>query len=347
MKRIETNSIDQIQKQLDNVQKSLIITHYNPDGDAIGSSLGLYHFLVAWGHQVDVVVPNGYPDFLQWMPGNDQILVASEQHQKAVERIRQAELIVFLDFNVMDRVQQLEETFRHVSVPKILIDHHPNPEPFADITVSSTQVSSTSELLYELLVGLKGEEAIDRNMAECLYAGIMTDTGSFSYNSSLSDTYYVVSRLIEKGIDKDRIYWRVYDNYSVDRMRLLGYCLNTKLRVFPEYGAAYISINRRELEEFNYRPGDSEGFVNYPLSIGGVMFSVIFIEQEDYVKISFRSKGDFYANHFASEHFNGGGHKNAAGGYSELSLEATLEKFESLLPQYKSQLLENHLYHAD
>jgi phosphoesterase RecJ-like protein len=347
VKRIEANTIHQIQKQLDNVQKSLIMTHYNPDGDAIGSSLGLYHFLVDWGHQVDVVVPNSYPGFLQWMPGNERVLVASEQHQEVVQRIHQAELILFLDFNVMDRVQQLEETFRQVSVPKILIDHHPNPEPFADIVVSSTQVSSTSELLYELLVGLKGEEAIDRNMAECLYAGIMTDTGSFSYNSSLPDTYYVVSRLIEKGIDKDRIYWRVYDNYSVDRMRLLGYCLNTKLRVFPEYGAAYISINQRELKEFNYRPGDSEGFVNYPLSIGGVMFSVIFIEQEGYVKISFRSKGDFYANRFASAHFNGGGHKNAAGGFSELSLEETLEKFEALLPQYKAQLLENHLYHAD
>lgn len=347
VKRIEAQSIDGIQKQLANVQRILIMTHYNPDGDAIGSSLGLYHFLVAAGHRVDVVVPNEYPGFLQWMPGNEKILLASKQPQAVLESIEQAELIFFLDFNVLDRVQQLEDHFRKSSAPKILIDHHPNPEPFADITVSTTEVSSTSELLYELLVSMEGEQAIDRNMAECLYAGIMTDTGSFSYNSSLPDTYYVVSRLIEKGIDKDRIYWRVYDNYSVDRMRLLGYCLNTKLKVFPEYGAAYISINRSELKRFNYQPGDSEGFVNYPLSIQGVMFSVIFIEQEDYVKISFRSKGDFYANRFASSHFNGGGHQNAAGGYSELSLEETLEKFESLLPEYKAQLLENHLYHAD
>ena len=347
MKRIKAQSIDEIQKQLANVQQVLIMTHYNPDGDAIGSSLGLYHFLVTAGYSVDVVVPNDYPGFLQWMPGNDQILLASKKPQAVLDRIKQAELIFFLDFNVLDRVQELEDTFRKSRSPKILIDHHPNPEDFADIVVSSTQVSSTCELLYELLVALKGEQAIDRNIAECLYAGIMTDTGSFSYNSSLPDTYYVVSRLIEKGIDKDQIYWRVYDNYSVDRMRLLGYCLNTKLKVLPEYGAAYISIDRSDLKRFNYQPGDSEGFVNYPLSIQGAMFSVIFIEQEDYVKISFRSKGDFYANRFASNHFNGGGHKNAAGGYSELSMKQTLEKFESLLPEYKTQLLENHLYHAD
>ncbi|MBS3808258.1 MAG: bifunctional oligoribonuclease/PAP phosphatase NrnA [Bacteroidales bacterium] len=347
MKRIKTQSIDEIQKQLANVQQILIMTHYNPDGDAIGSSLGLYHFLLAAGYRVDVVVPNDYPVFLQWMPGNDKILMANKSPQEALERIEQAELIFFLDFNVLDRLQELEDTLREAPAPKILIDHHPNPEPFADILISTTQVSSTSELLYELLVSMEGEQAIDRNIAECLYAGIMTDTGSFSYNSSLPDTYYVVSRLIEKGIDKDRIYWRVYDNYSVDRMRLLGYCLNIKLKVLPEYGAAYISIDRTELERFNYRPGDSEGFVNYPLSIHGVMFSVIFIQQEDYVKISFRSKGDFYANRFASKHFGGGGHKNAAGGYSDLSMEETLEKFESLLPEYKTQLLKNHLYHED
>jgi len=347
VKRIEPESINEIQNQLANVQQVLIMTHYNPDGDAIGSSLGLYHFLVASGYNVDVVVPNDYPDFLQWMPGNDQIFLASKDQQKAMDRVKRAELIFFLDFNVLDRVQELEDAFRQSTAPKILIDHHPNPEPFADVLVSTTEVSSTSELLYDLLVSMKGEQAIDRNIAECLYTGIMTDTGSFSYNSSLPETYYVVSRLIEKGIDKDRIYWRVYDNYSADRMRLLGYCLNTKLKVLPEYGAAYISIDRSELNRFNYQPGDSEGFVNYPLSIQGVMFSVIFIEQNDYVKISFRSKGDFYANHFASSHFNGGGHKNAAGGYSELSMKETLEKFESLLPEYKQQLLENHLYHAD
>ncbi len=347
MKRIDPQTIEGVQRQLANVQQVLIVTHYNPDGDAIGSTLGLYHYLSRRGHRVDLVVPNEYPGFLQWMPGNDQILLASQNHQAAIEKLHRAEMIVFLDFNVLDRLQHLEEDFRQARVPKVLIDHHPDPEPFADWMVSTTQVSSTCELLYELLVAMDGEQSITRNVATCLYTGIMTDTGSFSYNSSLPDTYYVVSRLIEQGIDKDRIYWRVYDNYSADRMRLLGYCLNTKLKVFPEFGAAYISINQSELNHFNYKSGDSEGFVNYPLSISGVMFSAIFIEQEGYVKISFRSKGDFYANHFATAHFNGGGHKNAAGGYSELPLEDTLNKFESLLSDYKNQLKANCLSHAD
>ncbi|HKL37549.1 MAG TPA: bifunctional oligoribonuclease/PAP phosphatase NrnA [Bacteroidales bacterium] len=346
MKRIDNQSILEIQQRLANVQQILIVTHYNPDGDAIGSSLGMYHYLSSAGYNADVVVPNSYPAFLHWMPGNEQVIVACDRMETVLNKIRSAELIIFLDFNVLNRVQELEQALREASVPKILIDHHPNPEPFADVIVSSTHVSSTSELLYEILTGLNGEKAIDPAIAECLYAGIMTDTGSFSYNSSLPETYYVVSKLIEKGIDKDKIYWKVYDNYSVDRMRLLGYCLNTKLKVLPEYGAAYISITREELRQFNYKRGDSEGFVNYPLSISGVMFSVIFIEQKDHVKISFRSKGDFQANRFADNHFNGGGHKNAAGGYSELSMDETLKKFESLLPDYKTGLQDNYLYHA-
>lgn len=346
MKNIKQSSINAIRNQLANVQDVLIVTHYNPDGDAIGSSLAMYHFLKKSGYQVDVLVPNDYPDFLQWLPGNDSIINAGKNHDIAVKRISKAELILFLDFNVLDRTQQLEEIFRNLQTPKILVDHHPDPENFADTIISTIQVSSTSELLYELLILLEGEESVDETIAECLYTGIMTDTGSFSYNSSLADTYYVVSRLIEKGIDKDKIFWKVYDNYSSDRMHLLGYCLYEKLKIFPQYGAAYISINQEELKRFNYKSGDSEGFVNYPLSIHGIMFSVIFIEREDHIKISFRSKGDFQANVFASRHFSGGGHKNAAGGYSELSLEETLEKFESLLPQYRIKLLENHVYNV-
>lgn len=347
MEKINKSLINSIQHYLANVQDILIITHFNPDGDAIGSSLALYHYLNNSGYQVNILVPNGYPEFLFWLPGNEAIIVDEKDHETALKHISQAELIFFLDFNVLDRTQQLEEVFKKIETPKILVDHHPRPEPFADVIISTTEVSSTSELLYELLIRLGGNNAIDKTIAACLYTGIMTDTGSFSYNSSLPETYYVVSKLIERGIDKDKIYWKVYDKYSADRMRLLGYCLYQKLSVFHEYGVAYISISSEELRRFNYQPGDSEGFVNYPLSIKGIMFSVIFIEREDYVKISFRSKGDFQANAFAAEHFNGGGHKNAAGGYSELSLEKTLEKFEKLLPDYKKQLLENHIHNVE
>jgi len=347
VKKINKSLINLIRNYLANVQDILIVTHFNPDGDAIGSALAFYHYLYSSGYQASILVPNDYPDFLYWLPGNEKIIIDDKNHELALDEISKAELIIFLDFNVLDRTQQLEEVFKNTPTPKVLVDHHPNPQDFADIIISTTQVSSTSELLYELLIKLGGEEAISKTVAACLYTGIMTDTGSFSYNSSLPDTYYVVSKLIERGIDKDKIYWKVYDKYSPDRMRLLGYCLYQKLQVFTEFCAAYISISLDELQQFNYRSGDSEGFVNYPLSIKGVMFSVIFIERVDHIKISFRSKGDFPANTFAANHFNGGGHKNAAGGYSDLSLDETLEKFENLLPEYKKQLLENHIHNVE
>ncbi|MGM0496484.1 MAG: DHH family phosphoesterase [Bacteroidota bacterium] len=341
MKHIEDSIIQQVKKSIENIKKIVVITHFNPDGDAIGSSLALYHYLVKQQYDVSVIIPNRTPHFLHWLPGNEQIRIYDDAPDESKTLIKEAELIFFLDFNVIDRTQGMENFLKSLSTQKILIDHHPEPENFADITISSTEVSSTSELLYEFLISLGNECDMNKDIAECLYTGIMTDTGSFSYNSSSPDTYYIVSKLIEQGIDKDKIYWQVYDNYSVHRMRLLGYCLNQKLKVFPEYATAYISITKNELDQFNYEQGDSEGFVNYPLSIKGIVFSVIFIEHEEHIKISFRSKGEFYANYFARNHFNGGGHRNAAGGYSETSLEETLKKFEQELPGYKEELLKS------
>jgi phosphoesterase RecJ-like protein len=339
LRHIDKNTIEQAKKFFTNIKNIVIVTHFNPDGDAIGSSLGLYRYLEKEHYNVSVVIPNSSPKFLHWLPGDDNIHVYEDNQDKCKKLISNAELIVFLDFNVLDRTQGMEKFLRTLTTKKLLIDHHPDPENFADIIISTVNVSSTSELLYEFLVSLGGEEKIDKTISECLYTGIMTDTGSFSYNSSSPDTYYIVSKLIEKGIDKDKIYWNVYDNYSVDRMRLLGYCLNQKLKFLPEYATAYISITIDELKRFNYQPGDSEGFVNYPLSIKGVVFSVIFIEHEDYIKISFRSKGKFYANRFSAENFNGGGHRNAAGGYSEKSLKETLQDFECSLEGYSDELL--------
>jgi len=343
VKHIKDSTIQQVEKVLKNVKKIAIISHFNPDGDAIGSSLALYHYLSEKEFDVSVVIPNRAPRFLHWLPGCRKIYVFDEDIDSSKSLLNDAELIFFLDFNVINRTQGMEEFIKNLSTQKILIDHHPDPEYFADITISSTEVSSTSELLYEFLTSLKAGSDINKDIAECLYTGIMTDTGSFSYNSSSPDTYYIVSKLIEQGIDKDKIYWQVYDNYSVDRMRLLGYCLNQKMKVLPEYASAYISITRNELEKYNYEPGDSEGFVNYPLSIKGIVFSVIFIEHEEHIKISFRSKGDFHANHFAMKHFNGGGHRNAAGGYSDKALDETLNKFEKELHQYKEDLLKSRV----
>mgnify|MGYP000152577322 CR=1 FL=1 len=329
MKHITDNIIQNVKSSLKNVEKIVIITHFNPDGDAVGSSLALYHYLIKHQYKVSIIIPNRAPRFLKWLPGNEKIYIFEDTFDESKALINESDLTFFLDFNVINRTQGMENYLKALSTKKILIDHHPEPENFADIIISSTDVSSTSELLYEFIISLGNENDINKDIAECLYTGIMTDTGSFSYNSSLSQTYYIVSKLIEKGIDKDKIYWKVYDNYSVDRIRLLGYCLNKKLKVLPEYATAYISITRKELDVFNYETGDSEGFVNYPLSIKGIVFSVIFIEHDEHVKISFRSKGAFYANRFARNHFNGGGHQNAAGGNSEASLEETLQNFEN------------------
>lgn len=319
-------------------QKPLIITHYNPDGDAIGSSLGFYHYLVKRGKTPTIVTPNDYPDFLHWIPGNDNVIVYKRNCGTVLNAIKEADAIFALDFNNPDRTEGLGKYLEEATGKKVIIDHHPDPGKFADITISDIQYSSTAEMVYHVIESLNDETLVDKTIAECLYTGIMTDTGSFNYNSSHPYTYFVVSKLIGLGINKDKIYWNIYDNYSADRMRLLGYCLHKKMEVFPKYNTAIISITKKELHDFNFQPGDSEGFVNYPLSIKGMQFTAIFIENDKQIKISFRSKGDFQTNKFAGDHFNGGGHRNASGGHSTDSLELTLKKFRDLLPKYEKEL---------
>jgi phosphoesterase RecJ-like protein len=245
-----------------------------------------------------------------------------------------------LDFNEASRAGKLKNKILEFTNPKILIDHHPYPTTFCDYTISEIQYSSTAELIYDVVCKTGFEGFITTSSAEALYTGILTDTGSFAHNTSNPNTFKVVSELMRFGINSDKIQSGVYDNFSADRMRLLGYCLSEKMVVYPELRAAMISISKKELEQFNFKPGDTEGFVNYPLSINNIVFSAIFIEKEDIVKASFRSKGNFPANHFSSENFSGGGHLNAAGGESDLSLEETIKKFTQLLPHYKHQLLE-------
>lgn len=316
----------------------LIITHYNPDGDAMGSSLAFYHYLIKKGKEPVLVTPNDYPEFLHWLPGNEKVIVYKRNSGTVLNEIKKADAIFTLDFNDVDRTEGLEKYLLEAPGKKVLIDHHPDPGKFADIIISNTQYSSTAELVYHVIDSLGDSNLVDKVISECLYTGIMTDTGSFNYNSSNPYTYAVVSKLIEKGVNKDKIFGKIYDNFSTDRMRLLGYCLYKKMEVFPEFNAAIIGLTRKELKEFNFSPGDSEGFVNYPLSIDGIKFSAFFIEKEKSVKISFRSKGEFPANKFAENHFKGGGHKNASGGHSDKSYEDTLKKFRALLPGYKKEL---------
>lgn len=327
-------SAQNILKTISGGKRVLIVTHMNPDGDAIGSSMGLYHFLKSLGARPEVVIPNQMPGFLKWMPESSVIKVFTHNNAKATEIIQNSEIIFFLDFNSADRTGEMKEYLSSSGAFRMLIDHHPGPDVQADFVMSDVNVSSTAELIYLFIEWLGQDDLVSPVIAECLYAGIMTDTGCFSYNSSQPETYRVLSKLLEKGIDKDKIYDNVYDNFSEKRMRLLGYCLDSKMVVMHEYKTAYISLSKEEKEKYSYAIGDSEGFVNYPLSIKGIKFAAFFMENERNIKLSFRSKGSFSVNDFSRKHFSGGGHFNAAGGESELSLEETIRKFRSLLPQY-------------
>lgn len=319
-------------------KKITIVTHVNPDGDAIGSILALYSLLKKLGHEVTPVTPNVYPDFLKWMPSNDAVVVFNSNRKKAETIIKEAEIIFCLDFNDLDRVKHISGLIKESKGFKILIDHHPDPSDFSDFLYVDTNVSSTAELIFDFINDFGFESFIDNDIATCIFAGIMTDTGCFSYNSSNPYTFNVVKKLLEFGIQKDLIYYNIYDNFSFDRMRLLGYVLNEKMEIFPDYNTVMLSLTREEQKKYNFQPGDSEGFVNYPLSIKGVIFSVFFIEKEDHVKLSLRSKGNFSVNKFANLHFNGGGHLNAAGGEMYAPMNEVLEKFRSILPQYKEEL---------
>lgn len=322
-------------------KKILILTHRNPDGDAIGASLGLFNILRKLEHNVKVLVPNQYPDFLKWMPSAKEIIIYSNQKSKAIELLKEAEILFAIDFNDLSRIKEFEEYVMSGKAYRVLIDHHPDPHDFANLTISNTEASSSAELLYAFVKVINLAQFMDRDIASCIYVGIMTDTGCFSYNSSRKETFLEVAELLDYKIEKDRIYDLVYDNYSYNRMKLMGYCLDKKMKFLPEYRTAYISLSSEELKSYNFKNGDSEGFVNLPLSIDDVRFSAIFIENTKSIKISMRSKGSFSANKVCADHFNGGGHRNAAGGESFDNLQDTIDKFVNLLPNYKDELFKD------
>jgi len=243
-----------------------------------------------------------------------------------------------LDFNDLKRVKELNEAHQAAKAYKVLIDHHPDPDVAVDCMISDTSVSSTAELVYRFIIDAGMKAHINRDVASCIFTGIMTDTGCFSFNSSNRNTWETVAALLDYGIEKDRIYSQVYDNFSANRMRMLGFCLNKNMEVLPDYRTGFIWLSRKDLDTFKFEPGDTEGFVNYPLSIRGIRFSALFIEKEDHVRVSLRSKGGFAVNTFSRNHFNGGGHLNASGGESFLSLLDTISRFKELLPQYLDQL---------
>jgi bifunctional oligoribonuclease and PAP phosphatase NrnA len=331
---LDSVQFNQIRDQISCSPNIVITTHYNPDGDAIGSSLALYNILNHLGCNVAVIIPNDYPSFLKWLPGNEKMIVYEENALLCNALIRDAQILFSLDYNAMSRVKHFTNQLQEAKATKILIDHHIDPSDEYDFVYSRINISSTSELLYEFVKGLGWENEIDKDVAECLYVGIMTDTGSFSYACNLSQTYEITANLIKKGIDAENIHRLVYDTYSENRMRLLGYCLSERLVVRAKYKTAYIWLTRDDLTMFDHQIGDTEGVVNYALSIEGIVLAALFTERNERIRISFRSKGEFSVNEFARKHYAGGGHRNAAGGDSLTDMEETLRKFEELLPEY-------------
>lgn len=328
-----------LKQALSKPKKVVITTHPKPDADALGSSLGLAGYLKKKGHSVTVITPTDYPLFLQWMAGNNDVLVFNEgNEQKSSKLVEDADLIFCLDFSVLSRIYELGEIIRAASAEKVLIDHHLDPEDFAQYKFWSTDVASTAELVYQLIVDLGDRELMDKNIAEALYSGVMTDTGSFKHPNTTALTHRVVADLISLGADVHRVSKLVYDTNSIERLRFLGYALSQKLQYLPDLHTAFIAISADELQKFNSRTGDTEGLVNYALSIEGVVLAALITEGPDIVKLSFRSIGTFSVNAFARNHFEGGGHKNAAGGKSDLNLSETVNKFLNLLPEYKNEL---------
>lgn len=322
----------------DEVQNIIITTHHKPDADALGSSLGLYHYLTKLGKSVTIISPTDYPMNLYWMPGENQVINFEENVDRATVITNDADAIFCLDFNDLKRINDFGPIVGDAKAPKVMIDHHREPKDFAKYQYATIETSSTCELIYDFITENGHADLIDKNIASCIYAGIVADTGSFRFNSTSSHTHRVAASLIEAGADSAKIHALLLDNFSLSRYRLMGYILYEKLQIFPEYNTALVSLDRDELKKFDVKTGDTEGFVNFGLGIKGIHFSALIIDRTVRVKMSFRSQGSFPCNEFAAKHFNGGGHLNAAGGASDDSLESTVEKFMALLPEYKEAL---------
>ena len=329
---MKNSEIQDLKLLLATPKKIVIIPHRNPDGDAMGSTLGLYHFLIKLNHQSVVISPNEFPEFLSWIPGASNVLIFEKDKEKTTKILQEAELIFTLDFNALHRVGEMENVLKTLESPFVMIDHHQKPDDYAKVTYSDTSIGSTCEMVYNVIGFLDQKNTLDLTIATCLYTGILTDSGSFRYPKTTGQTHRIVAEFIDLGVENTQIPNLLFDNNSYNRLQLLGKALQN-MKVLPEYNTSYITLTQAELDAFEHIKGDTEGIVNYGLTIKNIHFTAIFIEnkEENIIKISFRSQGSFDVNEFARAHFSGGGHFNAAGGKSELSLEATIEKFEKLL----------------
>ncbi len=333
---MKIQDIQAIQLLLSTPKKIAIIPHRGPDGDAMGSTLGLYHFLLKNNHHPVVVSPNEFPDFLAWMPGSETVKVYEKDKENCTKILEEAELIFTLDFNALHRTGEMEHVLAKLKAPFIMIDHHQKPDDYAAFTYSDTSFGSTCEMIYNFILFLGKKDDIDKTIGTCIYTGILTDSGSFRFPKTTGTTHRIIAELIDLGVENTEIPTLLFDNSSYGRLQLLGRALQN-MKVLTEHQTAYTTLTQDELNSFDYVKGDTEGIVNYGLSIKGIVFTAIFIEnkEEKIIKISFRSQGDFDVNQFARDHFNGGGHRNAAGGKSEVSMEETIRKFEGLVTTLK------------
>jgi phosphoesterase RecJ-like protein len=333
---MNTLDIQAIQLLLATPKKIAIIPHRGPDGDAMGSTLALYHFLLKNNQHPMVVSPNEFPDFLAWMPGSETVKIYEKDKENCTKILEEAELIFTLDFNALHRVGEMEQVLEKLTAPFIMIDHHQRPDDYATYTYSDTAFGSTCEMVYNFITFLDKKQDLDKTIATCIYTGILTDSGSFRFPKTTGTTHRIIAELIDLGVENTVIPTLLFDNSSYSRLQLLGRALQN-MKVMMDHKTSYTSLTQEELNSFDYIKGDTEGIVNYGLSIKGIVFAAIFIEnkEEGIIKISFRSQGNFDVNQFARDHFQGGGHSNAAGGKSETSMEDTLLKFESLVQNLK------------
>ncbi len=322
-------------------RKIVITTHHKPDGDAMGSSLGLYNYLIQQGHHTQVITPTDYPDFLAWMPGNENVIIFTENVDKSATLVAEAEIVFCLDFNTLSRINELGELVRASSAVKVMIDHHLEPEDFDDYRHWDINAAASAQLVYDFIVNqLQNKALVNKDVATCLYTGIMTDSASFRLPNTTPAVHRIAADLIEAGAVNWHIHELVYSNSSESRLNFLGHCLKNKLEVLYEYNTAFISVSKQELEEYDVITGDTEGIVNYALSITGIRLAAFIVERTDKVKLSLRSRGEFPANEICKKYFNGGGHRNAAGGTSTDSLEEVINQFKQILPEYKKLLIQ-------
>lgn len=326
--------VQEIIHHLGEAQNIIITAHKNPDGDALGSTLGLYHALQNAGKNCTVVLPDGFPSFIAWMPSADKILLFDSMKEKVVEQFKKADLVFCLDYNSLDRTGELSAIIQDCPAPRILIDHHPFPSDEFNVLYSDIFPSSTSEMVVEMLLAVQWGQMIDEKSATCLYTGIVTDTGSFRFSCTSSRTHEIAGQLIQRGAANAHIHDLLFDTQSESRLKLLGYALSEKMIVNHALKTAYIVLTQAELKRFHYRKGDTEGMVNYGLAIQGIKVAAIFVEHEELIKISLRSKGKVPVNELSRNNFSGGGHTNAAGGKWEGDLESLLKKWNEVLPPF-------------